>query len=137
MAHVAVIGSGLMGSGIAQVAAVGGWDVLLVDADEGARARADAEIRKPVTRSADRGKVAAEDAGAARERIVRTTDVEQAAKAEIVVEAVFERIDVKQEVFRRLSAVCAPETVLATNTSAIPITEIASAASHPERVVGT
>ncbi len=126
-----------MGSGIAQVAAVGGWDVLLVDADKGALERADAAVRKSLDRFAAKGRITAEDAEAARARIWRTTDVEQAAKAEIVVEAVFERVDVKQEVFRKLSAICAPETVLATNTSAIPITEIASAASHPERVVGT
>lgn len=137
MAQVAVIGSGLMGSGIAQVAALGAWDVALVDSDPRALERAEASIGASLDKFVAKEKVTAADAAAARDRIAPTTDLDVAAEADLVVEAVFERLDVKQEVFRRLSAVCGPETVLATNTSAIPITQIASAATHPERVVGT
>ena len=137
MAHVAVIGSGLMGSGIAQVAGVGGWDVTLIDTDEGALERARAAIGDSLDRFAAKGKLTVEETAAAQARISRSTDIGSAAEASIVVEAVFERLAVKQEVFRKLSAICPPETVLATNTSAIPITEIAAAAMHPERVVGT
>ncbi|WP_026924806.1 3-hydroxyacyl-CoA dehydrogenase family protein [Glycomyces arizonensis] len=137
MAQVAVIGSGLMGSGIAQVAALGAWDVALVDSDPRALERAEASIGASLDKFVAKEKVTAEAAGAARDRIAPTTDLDVAAEADIVVEAVFERLDVKQEVFRRLSEVCGPQAVLATNTSAIPITQIAAAATHPERVVGT
>jgi 3-hydroxybutyryl-CoA dehydrogenase len=137
MAHVAVIGSGLMGSGIAQVAALGGWEVTLIDSDPRALDRARVSIGDSLDRFVAKDKVAEDDARAARDRIASTTDIGSAGGAEIVVEAVFERLNVKQEVFARLSEVCGPDTVLATNTSAIPITEIAASATHPERVVGT
>lgn len=137
MTAVAVIGSGLMGSGIAQVTSLGGADVTLIDTDEGALDRALAAIRSSLDRFVAKGKTAAEDAEAALARIAVSTDIGDAAGASIAVEAVFERLPVKREVFGRLSEVCAPDAVLATNTSAIPITEIAAAASHPERVVGT
>ncbi len=137
MAQVAVIGSGLMGSGIAQVAALGAWDVTLIDSDPRALERAEAAIGDSLDKFVAKAELEPDDAQAARRRIAPTTDLEQAAEADIVVEAVFERLNVKQEVFGRLSAICGPETVLATNTSAIPITEIAAAATHPERVVGT
>lgn len=137
MAHVTVIGSGLMGSGIAQVTSLGGLDVTLVDTDAGALERARASIRSSLDRFVAKEKVTAEAAEAAQARITTATDLEAAAGSQLVVEAVFERLAVKQEVFRALSAVCSPETVFATNTSAIPITEIAAAATHPERVVGT
>jgi 3-hydroxybutyryl-CoA dehydrogenase len=137
MAKVTVIGSGLMGSGIAQVTSLGGWDVTLIDTDKGALERARAAIRGSLDRFVAKEKVTAEDAEAAQSRITVSTDLDEASGSKIVVEAVFERLAVKQEVFRALSGICSPETVLATNTSAIPITEIAAAATHPERVVGT
>jgi 3-hydroxybutyryl-CoA dehydrogenase len=137
MAHVAVIGSGLMGSGIAQVAALGGWEVTLIDSDPRALERAGEAVEGSLGKFVAKEKIDAESARAARDRIASTTDLREASRAEIVVEAVFERLDVKQEVFGRLSEICGPETVLATNTSAIPITEIAAAATGPERVVGT
>jgi 3-hydroxybutyryl-CoA dehydrogenase len=137
MTQVAVIGSGLMGSGIAQVTSLGGSHVTLIDTDEGALERALAAIRSSLDRFVAKDKVGAEEARDALARITTATDVKAAAGAEIAVEAVFERLPVKQEVFRALSEVCSAETVLATNTSAIPITEIAAAARHPERVVGT
>lgn len=137
MSHIAVIGSGLMGSGIAQVAGQAGWEVTLVDAEPRALERASAAIGDSLDRFVAKGKLGEDEARAAVERIATTTDMTAAARADIVVEAVFERLEVKQEVFRALSEICAPTTVLATNTSAIPITEIAAAASHPERVVGT
>ena len=137
MSQIAVIGSGLMGSGIAQVAGLAGWEVSLIDTDPRALERARTAVADSLERFVSKGKVEADQARAAQERITRTTDLERAAGAEIVVEAVFERIEVKQEVFGRLSEICPAETVLATNTSAIPITRIAAAASAPERVVGT
>lgn len=126
-----------MGSGIAQVTSLGGADVTLIDTDEGALDRALAAIRSSLDRFVAKGKTAAAVAEAALARIAVSTDIGDAAGASIAVEAVFERLPVKREVFGRLSEVCAPDTLLATNTSAIPITEIAAAATHPERVVGT
>ncbi|GAB3645442.1 3-hydroxyacyl-CoA dehydrogenase family protein [Glycomyces tarimensis] len=126
-----------MGSGIAQVAALARWEVTLVDSDPRALERAGAGIADSLDRFVAKDRIEEADARAARERISSTTDLEAAGQAEIVVEAVFERLEIKRDVFERLSEVCSSETVLATNTSAIPITEIAASASHPERVVGT
>jgi 3-hydroxybutyryl-CoA dehydrogenase len=135
--RLAVIGAGLMGSGIAQVAAQAGWSVTLRDLDDAAAKRGLDAIRGSLGRFVTKGTLAAEDAEAALGRITTTTELEAAADAEIVVEAVFERLDVKQEVFRSLDRICRPDAVLATNTSAIPITQIAAATSRPESVVGT
>jgi len=134
---VAVIGAGLMGSGIAQVAAQAGYDVVLRDLSEDALTRARAGIAKSYARFVDKGALAATDRDAALDRIATTTDIEAAADAEIVVEAVFESIDVKREVFTQLDKVCAPGAVLATNTSALPVTQIAAVTERPESVVGT
>jgi 3-hydroxybutyryl-CoA dehydrogenase len=86
---------------------------------------------------ASKGTIGADDVEAALGRIVPTTDLEAAAAADVVVEAVFERLDVKQAVFRELDRICKGDAVLATNTSAIPVTQIAAATKRPEAVVGT
>lgn len=135
--RVAVIGAGLMGSGIAQVAAQAGWEVTLRDLDDAATRRGLAAIRASLEKFAGKGAVSADDVDATLRRITPTTELEAAADADIVVEAVFERLDVKQDVFRQLDKICRPDAVLATNTSAIPITQIASATQRPESVVGT
>ncbi|WP_117209401.1 3-hydroxyacyl-CoA dehydrogenase family protein [Allorhizocola rhizosphaerae] len=134
---VAVIGAGLMGSGIAQVAAQAGWQVTLRDLDDAATARGVDGIRKSLDRFAAKGTISADDAEAALSRITPTTELEAAAEADVVIEAVFERLDVKQGVFRELDRICKPEAVLGTNTSAIPITQIAAVTERPECVVGT
>ncbi|MFI0784242.1 3-hydroxyacyl-CoA dehydrogenase family protein [Streptomyces lydicus] len=133
---LAVIGAGLMGSGIAQVSAQAGWDVVLRDVTEEALARGKGGIETSYEKFVSKGKLAAADAEQALARITTTTDLEAAADADIVVEAVFERIDVKREIFRTLDKLVKDEAVLASNTSAIPITKIAAATSRPERVVG-
>ncbi|MFD7667299.1 3-hydroxyacyl-CoA dehydrogenase family protein [Streptomyces sp. NPDC059788] len=134
---LAVIGAGLMGSGIAQVSAQAGWEVVLRDVTEGALARGKGGIEASYAKFVSKGKLAAEDAEQALGRITTTTDLDAAAEADIVVEAVFERIDVKREIFQTLDKLVGDETVLASNTSAIPITKIAAATGRPERVVGT
>ncbi|MBM4793464.1 3-hydroxyacyl-CoA dehydrogenase family protein [Streptomyces sioyaensis] len=134
---LAVIGAGLMGSGIAQVSAQAGWDVVLRDVTDEALARGKGGIEASYEKFVAKGKLAASDAEAALARITTTTDMEAAAEADIVVEAVFERIDVKREIFQTLDKLVKDEAVLASNTSAIPITKIAAATSRPERVVGT
>jgi 3-hydroxybutyryl-CoA dehydrogenase len=135
--RLAVIGAGLMGSGIAQVAAQAGWQVTLRDLDDSAVQRGLAAIRGSLERFAAKGTLSAEQVAATLDRITPTTDLAAAADAEIVVEAVFEQLEVKQEVFRSLDQLCRPDAVLATNTSAIPITQIAAATGRPESVVGT
>ncbi|PJE96042.1 3-hydroxybutyryl-CoA dehydrogenase [Streptomyces carminius] len=134
---LAVIGAGLMGSGIAQVSAQAGWEVVLRDVTDEALARGTDGIRASYDRFVAKEKLTAEEAGAALARITTTTDLDAAADADIVVEAVFERVDVKQEIFRTLDGLVKDEAVLASNTSAIPITKIAAATRRPERVVGT
>jgi 3-hydroxybutyryl-CoA dehydrogenase len=135
--RLAVIGAGLMGSGIAQVAAQAGWQVTMRDVGDDALARGVAGIRKSLDRFVAKGTVTEADAAAAADRITTTTELDAAADADLVVEAVFEELDVKQGVFRELDRICRDGAVLATNTSAIPITQIAAATDRPEAVVGT
>lgn len=132
-----VIGAGLMGAGIAQVAATNGWDVTLRDVSNTALDRALTGIERSLSKFADKGKIGADEKTAALSRIATTKELEAAAEADFVVEAVFETLEIKQEVFSALDKICADQTVLATNTSAIPITKIAAATSRPESVVGT
>jgi 3-hydroxybutyryl-CoA dehydrogenase len=135
--RLAVIGAGLMGSGIAQVSAQAGWEVTLRDLDDAAVQRGLSGIRTSLSRFAGKGTITPDDVEATLGRITTTTDLEAASDADIVVEAVFERLDVKQDVFRELDRICKTDAVLATNTSAIPITQIAAATRRPESVVGT
>ncbi|WP_030258491.1 3-hydroxyacyl-CoA dehydrogenase family protein [Streptomyces violens] len=134
---LAVIGAGLMGSGIAQVSAQAGWDVTLRDVTDGALARGKAGIEASYEKFVAKGKLDAAAAEQALARITTTTDLEAAADADIVVEAVFEKIEVKREIFQTLDKLVREDAVLASNTSAIPITKIAAATARPERVVGT
>lgn len=134
---LAVIGAGLMGSGIAQVSAQAGWDVVLRDMTDEALRRGTDGIRASYEKFVSKGKLAAEEAERALGRITTTTDLDAAADADVVVEAVFEKVEVKREIFRTLDELVKDDTILASNTSAIPITKIAAATRNPERVVGT
>jgi 3-hydroxybutyryl-CoA dehydrogenase len=135
--RVAVIGAGLMGSGIAQVAAAAGYAVTLQDVSTEALERAVSGISSSYEKFVAKDRMTTAEAAAARGRISTVTELEAAADADLVVEAVFEKLEVKREVFGVLDRVCRPETVLGTNTSAIPVTSIAAATSRPEWVVGT
>jgi 3-hydroxybutyryl-CoA dehydrogenase len=134
---LAVIGAGLMGSGIAQVAAQAGWQVIVRDVDEPALQRARVAIRTSLDRFVAKDRVSAADAEDALGRVATTTDLDQVADADVVVEAVFESIEVKREVFAALDRICRPDALLASNTSAIPITQIAAFTQRPASVVGT
>lgn len=135
--RIAVIGAGLMGSGIAQVSATGGYDVVLQDVTNEALARGLNGIEKSLRKFEEKGKIEAGAADAALDRITTTTDLGAAADVDIVVEAVFEKIEIKSGIFQELDRICKPDAVLATNTSAIPITTIAAVTQRPESVVGT
>jgi 3-hydroxybutyryl-CoA dehydrogenase len=132
-----VVGAGLMGAGIAQVAAVAGYDVTMQDLSDAALTRGRRQIEDSLARMEAKGRIAAAASATALARVRTTTDLDAAAQAEVVVEAVFEELEVKREVFRRLDKLAPGEVVLATNTSAIPITSIAAATGRPESVVGT
>ncbi|MFD5430874.1 3-hydroxyacyl-CoA dehydrogenase family protein [Kitasatospora sp. NPDC127067] len=134
--QIAVIGAGLMGAGIAQVSAQAGHPVVLRDVTEEALQRGLAGIRASYEKFVAKGRLSAEDAEAALGRITITTDLGAVAEADIVVEAVFEKLEVKEAVFRELDKLAKDGAVLASNTSAIPITRIAAATGRPESVVG-
>src|SRR4051812_35924620 len=135
--QVAIIGAGLMGSGIAQVSAVAGLPVVLTDVTEVALQRGRDGIEKSLAKFVSKGKLAEADAQAALERISVSTDLGATAEADIVVEAVFESLDVKHGIFTTLDELCKDGAVLASNTSAIPISQLAAATRRPESVVGT
>lgn len=132
-----VVGAGLMGAGIAQVAAIAGWDATVRDVTRAALDTGLANIEKSLSRFVDKQTISAEDRDAALARISTTSDLDAAADADIVVEAVFEKLEVKHEVFAALDGICRDGAIMATNTSAIPITKIAAATRRPESVVGT
>jgi 3-hydroxybutyryl-CoA dehydrogenase len=134
--RLAVIGSGLMGSGIAQVSAQAGWQVTMRDVDDASLDRGMSAIRDSLSRFAAKGKIAEADVEATLARINPTTDLDAAADADIVVEAIYEKVEAKHEVFKALDKICKPGAILGTNTSAIPITQIATVTSRPESVVG-
>lgn len=135
--RIAVVGAGLMGAGIAQVSAVAGHEVVVQDVSQESVVRGRDGIAASLDKFAEKGRISAHDAEAALARITTTTDLDAAGDADIVVEAVFEKFEIKAEVFRRLDGICGEGTLLATNTSAIPITSIAAVTSRPEQVVGT
>ena len=126
-----------MGSGIAQVAAVAGHDVVLRDVTDTALGKGTASIEKSLGRFVAKGTLEASDAEAALARITTTTDLDAVTTADVVVEAAFESLEVKQGIFRELDRLCRDGAVLATNTSAIPITQIAAVTERPDAVVGT
>jgi 3-hydroxybutyryl-CoA dehydrogenase len=132
-----VVGGGLMGSGIAQVAAAAGWHVMVREVDDAALARSRSAIEKSLAKFVEKEKTTPAERDAALGRITMTTDLDAAADADLVVEAVFERLDAKHDVFAALDKVCRDDAVLATNTSAIPITKIAAVTQRPESIVGT
>jgi 3-hydroxybutyryl-CoA dehydrogenase len=134
---LAVVGAGLMGAGIAQVAAAAGHEVVLRDVTNEALDRGLEGIKRSLGRFVAKEAITADDAEGALSRISTTTDLDAAADADVVVEAVFEQLDVKHDVFRELDRICRDGAVLATNTSAIPVTQIAAVTQRPESVVGT
>jgi len=133
---IAVIGSGTMGNGIAHVAAKAGFQVRLVDVSEVALQKGLAAIQGNLGREVKKEKISQADADAAFARIQGGTELAAAAEAFLVVEAATENKAVKLEIFRKLAALCAPEAVLASNTSSISITEIATATGRPAQVIG-
>jgi len=133
----AVVGAGTMGGGIAMVLANAGIPVLLKDADQAALDRGLATIQSNYANSVKRGRFTPQDAEERLKRITPTLSYDDFAKADLVIEAVFEGMALKKEVFKELDRVCKPGAILASNTSTLNIDEIASATSRPASVIGT
>jgi 3-hydroxybutyryl-CoA dehydrogenase len=136
LTRVAVIGFGTMGSGIAQVCAQAGIDVHVVEPSERIIERDMAAITRQLDRAVEKGRLERADRDAAIARIDPSTELNHAFDAELVIEAIPERLELKQELFRTLDAELGDDAILATNTSALSVTEIAAATSRPERVCG-
>jgi 3-hydroxybutyryl-CoA dehydrogenase len=133
---IAVIGSGLMGRGIAYASAVGGFRTIVHDVSAAALDRAFAQIRKDLDDGVSRGKLTPDAASAAFARLSAHSELNAVGDADFVIEAVPEDIQLKVRTFAALDGACGPDVVLATNTSALSVTEIAAATGTPERVVG-
>ena len=135
--RAAIIGGGTMGGGIAMTFANAGMPVTVVDVSEEALDKGLAVVAQNYSATVAKGRLSQAAMDERLARIARSVRYEDVRDADIVVEAVFERMDLKQEVFRRLDAVCKPDAVLATNTSTLDVDEIAAATSRPESVIGT
>ncbi len=134
---IGVIGAGLMGAGIAQVAAQSGFEVTLMDVETRFLDKGIATIEKNLKRIAEKGKLTAAEADASRARIKGTLSLAEVANgADVTIEAVIERMDLKKTVYKELEAHAQPSTIFATNTSGLSITEMAAITSRPEKFIG-
>ncbi len=134
---VAICGAGgTMGAGIAIVAARAGYRTLRFDTSEAALSRSRERTARFFDTSVARGKLSAQEAEAVMERLTDTTDLKSLAEADLIIEAIFENLDAKRDLFKSLDAICKDETILASNTSTLSITEIASGCGREDRVIG-
>lgn len=133
---VMVIGAGQMGSGIAQVCAMAGYDVYMNDLKQEFLDRGLAGITKNLSRSVDKGRMTEDEKAAVLGKLQTTTTLEDAKYVDIVIEAAVENMDIKKKIFAELDQHAPAHTILATNTSSLPITEIAAATARPEKVIG-
>ena len=133
---IMVIGAGQMGAGIAQVCAQAGYEVFLNDLKPEFVERGLSGIKKNLNRNVEKGRMTAAQMEAAVSRIAASTDLQDAGKADLVIEAAVENIDIKAKIFAQLDEIAPEHAILASNTSSLPITEIAAATKRPEKVIG-
>ena len=133
---VGIVGLGTMGAGIAQVSVQSGHETVGREVTDQLGERGRATIDRYLTRGVEKGRLSKEERDAALARLTLTTELSDLAGCDLVIEAVLEELDLKREVFAELDRVTRPDAVLATNTSALSVSEIAAATQHPERVVG-
>ncbi|HHY26903.1 MAG TPA: 3-hydroxybutyryl-CoA dehydrogenase [Desulfitobacterium dehalogenans] len=136
MKTIMVIGAGQMGGGIAQVAAQAGYSIILNDIKEEFVTRGLSIIEKNLKRSVEKGKLEVTESRAILERLSKSTSLQDAAFADLVIEAAVENVAIKSQIFTQLDGICPEHTILATNTSSLPITEIAAFTQRPDRVIG-
>ena len=134
--QIAVIGAGTMGNGIAQVCAVAGYQVLLVDVSDAALERGVATLSKNLERQVSKGTLDADKAAAAKTRIRTSTDYAQLSGAQLVIEAATESLQLKQRILQQVAANVAADCLIATNTSSLSVTQLAASIEHPERFIG-
>lgn len=134
--QIAVIGAGTMGNGIAQVCAIAGFQVLLIDVSDAALERGVATLSKNLERQVSKGTLEADTAEAARTRIRTSTDYAQLSSAQLVIEAATENLALKQRILQQVAASVAAQCLIATNTSSLSVTQLAASIEHPERFIG-
>ena len=133
---IGVVGAGQMGRGIAQVIAMAGWDVLLCDVNDGALALASKKIREGLAKAVEKGSLSREQSDAALGRVRTAGRLELIADSQFVIEGAPESLDLKLDLFKRLGLQCKPEAILASNTSSISITRLATASGRAAQVIG-
>jgi 3-hydroxybutyryl-CoA dehydrogenase len=131
-----IVGAGIMGAGIGQLCAQQGLEATVVDISEEVVNKAREKVKAGLARRVERGKITQEDMDSVLSRINWTTDLDPARECDFCIEAISENLDAKKVVFKELDSICSPETILATNTTALSISEIASATSRPDKVLG-
>ncbi|NRB62384.1 MAG: 3-hydroxybutyryl-CoA dehydrogenase [Saprospiraceae bacterium] len=136
MEKIGIVGGGAMGSGIAQVAATAGHPVVVYDIHESALERSRVKLASIMSRLVEKNKISDREALSIQQKIQYTQHLEDVAKADLVIEAVVEHLEVKQKIFKALDAQMAPNSILASNTSSLSVASIAAACEHPERVIG-
>jgi len=133
---IMVVGAGLMGSGITQVAVQAGYDVILNDTTEALAKKGAATLADNLDRQVKKGKMTEDEKAALTAKVTLSTSIEDAAGADFVIEAAFENFEVKRTIFRKLDGLCGPATIFATNTSSLPITKLAASVNRPDRFIG-
>ncbi len=128
--HVGVLGAGLMGAGIAQVAAVSGYEVTVLEVNEQILNKGLSSIEKSLSKFVEKGSLTTEAKTATMERLHGTTQIEDLAAADIIIEAIIENLDIKRETYAKLDQLCPAHTIFASNTSSLSITEMMTATSH-------
>lgn len=136
IAKVGVVGCGLMGAGIAEVCARAGYRTRVREVDDGLLSKGLARLRASLAKAVERGKLSQEGMDEALERISGTIDLADFRDCDIVIEAAIEKMEEKRQIFSTLDAVCPPHSILASNTSSLPVVEMAAATKRPDRVVG-
>lgn len=136
VSRVMVIGAGQMGSGIAQVCAQAGYEVVLNDLKDEFVDRGLHVIKKNLSRQVEKERMTAEEMNIVLDRLTASTDLADAQEVDLVIEAAVENMEIKKKIFAQLDEIASADTILATNTSSLPITEIAAATKRPEKVIG-
>ncbi len=133
---IGIIGVGQMGSGIVQIAALAGYEVLACDQSPQLNEKAQAGLQKQLGKLVEKAKLSEEDKGAALKRVTWSCSLDDFAKCDLIIEAITENVQLKEKLFRDMDAKCQPSTILATNTSSISVTGLAAVTKRPEKVIG-
>lgn len=131
-----VVGAGIMGAGIGQLCAQKGYDITVIDISDEIIGGAKAKVTRGLGRRVEKGKITQEEMDSVLSRISWATDLELAGESDFVIEAVLENLELKKEIFQKLDSLCGGETIMATNTTALSVSEIAAATSRPDKIIG-